>query len=402
MAKETPIKRTKLNTSKRFKENTNDVSSFFLLRCWKLETNPKMKNFKFILEPYKAGGKNRFVCPNCGKMRVFARYIDTETGEYLAEYVGKCNRVDNCGYHYTPGNYFQDNSSSKIYTNESNMHVNSIKSIMKNSIPLPKEYFVKSRAGYSKNNLIHFLTKYFDIADVSHLISKYHIGTSDFWPGSTVFWLIDITGKILGGQVVQFDPETGSTIKTIQKDGSVRRHTLPVYFALKKSFEKQSQHIPEWLKEYESTGEKFPIPFGLHQIKTKKSHVIGIVEAPKTAIICDAFYPKFTWMAIGSLTYLNAERMKDLKNYPIVLFPDASTEGTAYLKWDQKAQELRKIGFQVTVSDLLEKIGSEGKAASGMDLADAIIQTEVQEDHSDNPLLNYEWDVTEFKIDKLF
>lgn len=351
-----------------------------------------MKDFKYILEPYKPGSKNRFVCPNCGKSRVFTRYIDTEFGEYLAEYVGKCNRVDNCGYHYTPGNYFQDNSSSKTHINEPNMHVNNVKSIIKNSIPLPKEYFIKSRAGYSKNNLIHFLTKHFDITVVSHLISKYHIGTSDFWPGSTVFWLIDITGKIFGGQVVQFDPETGSTIKTMQQDGSVRRHTLPVYYALKKSFEKQSQQIPEWLKEYEANGEKFPIPFGLHQIRKKKSHVIGIVEAPKTAIICDAFYPKFTWMAIGSLTYLNSERLKDIKNYPIVLFPDASTDGMAYSKWDQKAQELRKIGFQVTVSDLLEKIGSASLAASGIDLADAIIKTNLlAEENLDNPFFHIEF-----------
>lgn len=361
----------------------------------------KMKDFKFVLEPYKPGGKNRFVCPNCGKMKVFSRYVDTETGEYLADYVGKCNRNDNCGYHYSPGNYFQDNPSHKIYTNEPKMHVKSSNSVSKSIIPLPKEYFMKSRAHYDKNNLISYLIKHFDSSVVSQLITKYHIGTSVFWPGATVFWLIDTAGKILGGQIVQFDSETGSTIKTVQQDGSIRRHTLPVYFGIKKTLEKQNQQLPEWLNKYEANGEKFPIPFGLHQVKMKKTHVIGIVEAPKTAIICDAFYSKFTWMAIGSLSYLNAARLTELRNYPIVLFPDASEAGTAYLNWAQKALELRKLGFQVTVSDLLDKMGSESLAATGIDFADAIIKTNLQEmDDSDNPFFQIEWNENDIEWPK--
>ena len=37
-------------------------------------------------------------------------YIDTENNnQYLSERVGKCNRLDKCGYHYTPKQYFTDN-----------------------------------------------------------------------------------------------------------------------------------------------------------------------------------------------------------------------------------------------------------------------------------------------------
>ena len=41
---------------------------------------------------------------------MFTRYIDTETNQYIADDVGKCNRLDKCGYHYTPKQYFSDNS----------------------------------------------------------------------------------------------------------------------------------------------------------------------------------------------------------------------------------------------------------------------------------------------------
>ena len=37
------------------------------------------------------------------------RYIDTENNnQYIADNVGKCNRLDKCGYHYTPRQYFED------------------------------------------------------------------------------------------------------------------------------------------------------------------------------------------------------------------------------------------------------------------------------------------------------
>ena len=37
-------------------------------------------------------------------------YIDTENNnQYLSVRVGKCNRLDKCGYHYTPREYFTDN-----------------------------------------------------------------------------------------------------------------------------------------------------------------------------------------------------------------------------------------------------------------------------------------------------
>ena len=45
-----------------------------------------MKNdIRFVLERYHAGGANRYVCPQCGRKKCFTRYVDLETGEYVAE-----------------------------------------------------------------------------------------------------------------------------------------------------------------------------------------------------------------------------------------------------------------------------------------------------------------------------
>lgn len=68
-----------------------------------------MKNdIRFILERYHAGGANRYVCPQCGRKKCFTRYVDLETGEYVADDCGKCDHTASCGYHYSPRQYFHD------------------------------------------------------------------------------------------------------------------------------------------------------------------------------------------------------------------------------------------------------------------------------------------------------
>lgn len=70
-----------------------------------------MNEHRYILEPYK-GMNTRYRCPDCNKGKTFSRYIDRETGEHIANHVGRCERLDNCSYHLTPKQYFQDNNIS--------------------------------------------------------------------------------------------------------------------------------------------------------------------------------------------------------------------------------------------------------------------------------------------------
>lgn len=64
--------------------------------------------YRYQLEKYR-GRSTRHVCPQCGRKGVFTRYVDTENNIYISDNVGKCNRLDKCGYHYTPHQYFTDN-----------------------------------------------------------------------------------------------------------------------------------------------------------------------------------------------------------------------------------------------------------------------------------------------------
>nr|WP_255710101.1 PG0870-related protein [Pontibacter harenae] len=67
-----------------------------------------MNQYRYILQPYGNGRNTRFACPGCGKKRKFTRYVDTETGQYVHETVGSCNRQSKCGYHYSPRQFFTD------------------------------------------------------------------------------------------------------------------------------------------------------------------------------------------------------------------------------------------------------------------------------------------------------
>jgi hypothetical protein len=64
-----------------------------------------MNPYRFILEPYKSPA-SRYNCPQCDEPKTFARYIDTYAGDkQLGDHVGKCNRENSCGYHYTPNSF---------------------------------------------------------------------------------------------------------------------------------------------------------------------------------------------------------------------------------------------------------------------------------------------------------
>ena len=75
-----------------------------------------MNEFRYQLEKYRGRG-SRYVCPQCGRKYTFTRYIDTHNNnEYVNDKVGKCNRLDKCGYHYTPKQYFEDNPWKRDYS----------------------------------------------------------------------------------------------------------------------------------------------------------------------------------------------------------------------------------------------------------------------------------------------
>lgn len=305
-----------------------------------------MNNHRFVLEPYKSL-QSRFVCPSCQKReKTFSFYIDIESGEYLASNVGKCNRESNCGYHYTPKQYFQDNNiniETKDFASRSRIFPPpkpKSTSYINNSI------FKKSLQGYGKNSFVNFLLKRFGAEATTKAIERYFIGTSKHWNGSTIFWQIDINGRIRTGKIMLYSTESGKRIKVPFNHIHWVHSLLKIEaFALEQCF------------------------FGEHLLKDKIKP-IAIVESEKTAILCSMYLPDFNWLAVGSLTNLNKAKCEVLRDRNVVLFPDLN----GFEKWSLKAKE---FGFKV--SDLLERKATNEQKAKGLDIADYLLNFDIKD-----------------------
>jgi len=300
-------------------------------------------DFRYILEPYK-GLNSRVTCPACKKRNQFARYFDQETNEPLANIVGRCNREINCGYHYTPKEYFEaqkltePNKKTPSFT----VKLPSKETKKKPSAGIPFIFLKKSRKAYDQNNFAKYLFDKIGKETAMQVLSLYHVGTSKHWFGATVFWQIDIFGKVRAGKIMLYNKETGHRIK----------EPYPHINWIHKLVKLKDYNLNQCL-------------FGEHLLKVYPNKPTAIVESEKTAILGAAYQPTFNWLAAGNLNNLSRERCQPLKGKTVFLFPDAG----AFKIWNKKAQNLKDLASFI-VSDLIEKHATPEQIKKGYDLGD--------------------------------
>ena len=66
---------------------------------------------------------------------------------------------------------------------------------------------------YSQNNLFLYLSTHFGEQSAMRLMKTYNVGSARKWGNSTVFWQVDISGRVHTGKIMQYDAETGKRIK---------------------------------------------------------------------------------------------------------------------------------------------------------------------------------------------
>lgn len=310
------------------------------------------KEHRFILEPYK-GMNTRYHCPNCKQReKTFTLYLDTETGTHLHSDVGRCNRETNCGYHYTPKQYFHDNNFQVDTILTKPTYSKSIQTLNISTSFIPAEIFKASlnSNAYENNNFVQFLIQLFGVKIAGDVVSRYSIASSKKWKGATVFWQMDTQGKVRTGKIMLYDLTSGRRIK------KPFNHITWVHSALKLPLFDLKQCF-----------------FGEHLL-IDNSKPIAIVESEKTAVIASIYLPQFIWLAAGSLTNLTEEKCSILKGRYVILFPDLN----GYDKWCKKAKELSHFAV-FNVSDLLERKASYHQRASGYDIADYLLQYDLND-----------------------
>jgi hypothetical protein len=322
------------------------------------------------LEKYH-GAKSRITCLKCGKPREFTRYINTDTGEYLPDYVGICNRSSKCGYRYTAKQYFADHpqiqsgykkgKSKSIeryaFVNKNGLRVDyEARIVQKKPDFIPFEHLKPTIGNYDRNAFVQFLFDLFpDCGDeIQSVLKHYFVGTFDDY---TCFPSLDRSNRICRAKLIRFDRAVGKRLK-----GDYDTSSLPAKLKLKDFNYKQ-------------------IFFGEHLLPKFPNKKIAIVEAEKTAILATLCFPEYVWLGCNSKTWLKVERLQKLAGRRILLYPDAD----GFDQWQAVAAAARAKGLNVVVSDLIEKHATDQQKANGYDLADYLIneQTEINQHNAE-------------------
>ena len=198
--------------------------------------------------------------------------------------------------------------------------------------------------GYEGNHLINFLIARLGLHQTTQLVNNYYLGTSNHWPGATVFWQVDINLRIRAGKIMLYNAITGKRVK------QPFSHITWAH----KAFNLPNFNMQQCL-------------FGEHLLRNNTKPV-AIVESEKTALIASVYLPQFTWLATGSLTNLTAAKCRVLQGHSVTLFPDLN----AYDRWCDKAKTLDHI-TTFTVSDLLQRKAPAINRQMGFDLADYLL-----------------------------
>ena len=292
-----------------------------------------MNKYRYVLDP----SSKKYKCPNCSKFS-FVIFLDSETGEIMKNY-GRCDRESKCGFFYHPSkDGFQNQTNSDI-SNDAFIEI---------SPSFHKTDLVELSMNYD-NNFLKYLRFLFGNMEACEVQKKYKIGTLAEFNFGTVFWQIDEKKKVRSGKVIQYF-ETGKRTKNITW----------MHQFLKMKNEISDYNLSQCL-------------FGLHLTIDDKTSVVALVEAEKTACIMSVIFPDFLWLACGAKGEFKLRKLEPIIHRKIVAYPDCEIQkngSTTYQDWKRKSEVFNANGFDIYVSDLLEKETTEQQKNGGIDIAD--------------------------------
>ena len=336
---------------------------------------------RYILEK----GSKKHHCPDCNK-KTFVFYIDTETGDYLPEQYGRCDRESNCSYHLNP---YLDGYAKAIWEQQQDNRSelpNNWKPKQKKVTPKPQpetvffdfETFKQTLQPqrYEKNtfiqNLFYRVQFPFEFDEVTKVVQLYRLGTvaNGYRAGANTFPFIDIKDNIRAVQVKQFDEQNHTT-------GTDFLHSI-----IEKHHTRNNKPLPEWLEAYTKQDKRISCLFGEHLLSKYQSNPVALVEAPKTAVYGTLYFglpetaESLIWLAVYNKSSFSFDKLKVLQGRFVYVFPDLSKDGNTFKEWETKAKEYESLlpGTRFIFSYLLEQLAPERDKIEGNDLADYLIK----------------------------
>lgn len=313
-----------------------------------------MSNFFYGLEKYKNPASN-ITCTGCGQKKL-RPYINNATGERLGNHVGRCERSDECQYHFTPKQYFEQNPESKPSDFQRFVPVEA---------PPRQPTFIdtklfQSTLGFRESNTLHrWLVNLFGKATALYLIERFNIGTTS--EGYSIMWRIDIHGNILSSEIIEYVAKKSDT--TFTKTDCKRTKKFDWVHTHKDfNFKKL---LPDFNLTHSCFGEQF----------INEGKPIYLVESAKTVLLCSIFLPQFTFISCGSMGNFSTsfKFLNSLRDRDIFLMPDC---GKGFIEWTEKSQlkEMKDFFKSITIDNRLNSFSKELK--DGADIGDWLIQYE--------------------------
>lgn len=302
-----------------------------------------MKTYRYILDK----SSRKFPCPVCLK-KTFVKYVEAETGEYIAGNFGKCDREANCSTHilppletrcyFVPAESIQEHKNSVLIIQEGSRFYFP-KSLVFESLPngcFIAEFILfdssnfkglkwhesDSRYYYSENRNLTFqglknrgfqvqqnkvlepvyfpvqvfkntLKGYSQNTFIQNLLNtvQYPFSPEDVEQIISLYYLGTVTKGYRQGAVTFPYIDKNRNVHAVQvKQFDNCNHTTGTDKLDKVIFNglnQQNKPLPEWLTKYMNYGKQegfYNCLFGEHLLSKYHQNPVALVEAPKTAI----------------------------------------------------------------------------------------------------------------------
>ena len=330
---------------------------------------------RFILERYRSGGSNRYVCPQCGRKKCFTRYVNLETGEYVADECGKCDHTASCGYHYPPRQYFHDHPELNCKKDYQTEYVNGKPLLgLGNRHQWADE--ARNREMLSRKNRL--LVQPQDRRQ-TEFFSPEWVQKAMLRPSAFSMWL---EGLNIGGDARQVlaDYCVGGTARDVVVQG-VNYGRAVVFWLIDEqqrvhdaklmAYRNDGHRVQGWANTMRSICERSHVGpqlqntekvlFGQHLLPRYPDKTVCIVESEKTSLICACRYPQFLWLATGGCGNLQTDKLLPLQHRRLVVYPDSGE----YDKW--KEQMAKSGCWDYRVVDFMEQF------EANTDIADILL-----------------------------
>jgi hypothetical protein len=337
-------------------------------------------SYRYTLEPYSPQRKYAR-CPQCGRQSL-TLYIDTETGEYIDDSVGRCRREQNCGYHLPPREFFNLKNNNNMTDIQ---RVTSSGEAKPEIDHIPEAQLKKfadtnhlPRSQNHKGALQTFLYG-IDRERATEVLEEYDVRlTKSYRYGAyygAVFIQRDIGGKVRNVKEMAYKPD-GHRIRD-GEDCYVWDRRRRTYVSSREGYDGGDLPTTKLLAKlimwnYQYVGRQ--CFFGEHLLNQHLDKPVMVVESEKSALIGAITNPEYLWIATGGkygCGLYNPEVYKVLKEREVILCPDLGAEED----WQNNAELLAADGIDVSVLCLEDMTNvTEDDRMQGLDIADYLLR----------------------------